>query len=173
MHHKDIVRLTEKKPVQGLASVLNGVAAVTLMALMIVTCVDVFGRYFFNSPLTGSTELTEMSLAILVFAGFPVISWRNDHVVVDILDKFVPLSADFFRTVLINVVCAVALVYIGQNVYKLGLRSLKYGEVSEYLAIPTGWVIVLIAVMCWFSSAMLLTMGNYRAYRIYRATRDA
>ena len=74
---------------------------------------------------------------------------------------------------MINVICAVALVYIGQNVYKLGLRSMKYGEVSEYLAIPTGWVIVFIAIMCWFSSAMLVTMGNYRAFRIYRATRGA
>ena len=158
MHHKDIVTLTEKKPVQGLASVLNGLAAVTLMALMIITCIDVFGRYLFNSPLTGSTELTEMSLAILVFAGFPVISWRNDHVVVDIMDKFVPPTADFVRAIIINLICAGALVYIGQNVYKLGVRSMSYGEVSEYLAIPTGWVIVVIAVMCWFSSAMVLTM---------------
>lgn len=173
MHHKDIVTLTEKKPVRGLASVLNGLAAVTLMALMIITCIDVFGRYFLNNPLTGSTELTEMSLAILVFAGFPVISWRNDHVVVDIMDKFVTPAADLSRTLIINVICALALLYIGQNVHKLGVRSMSYGEVSEYLAIPTGWVIVFIAVMCWFSSVMLLTMGNYRAYRIYRATRDS
>lgn len=173
MHHKDIVTLTEKKPVQGLASVLNALAAATLMALMVITCIDVFGRYFLNSPLTGSTELTEMSLAILVFAGFPIISWRNDHVVVDILDKFVTPTVEFYRALMINVVCAVALFYVGQNVHKLGLRSMSYGEVSEYLAIPTGWVIVFIAVMCWFASVMLLTMGNYRAFRVYRATRDS
>ena len=173
MHHKDIVTLTEKKPVRGLASVLDGLAAVALIVLMAVTCVDVFGRYFFNSPLTGSTELTEMSLAILVFAGFPVISWRNDHVVVDILDKYVSPTVDFYRLLVINLVCAVALLYMGQSVHKLGMRSLKYGEVSEYLEIPTGWTILFIAAMCWFSAALLLTVGNYRAYRIYRAGRRA
>lgn len=173
MHHGDAASLTEKKPAKRLASFLNTLAAVTLTLLMIITCVDVFGRYFFNSPLTGSTELTEMSLAIVVFAGFPVISWRNEHVVVDILDKFIPPAVDLVRTLLINVVSAAALLYIGQNIYKLALRSMKYGEVSEYLHIPTGWVIVFIAVMCWLSAVMLMTIGNYRTYRLYRVSRYA
>jgi TRAP-type mannitol/chloroaromatic compound transport system permease small subunit len=49
--------------------VLAYVAAAVLMALMVLTCVDVGGRYFFNRPVWGAFELTEMMLAALIFAG--------------------------------------------------------------------------------------------------------
>ena len=40
--------------------VLGGIAAVILFALMLLTCVDVVGRYFLNMPIYGGFELTEV-----------------------------------------------------------------------------------------------------------------
>ena len=76
----------EKGPVAWLAFFLELIAAVTLFLLMLLTCADVFGRYFLDNAVDGTTELTEMGIAILVFAEMPVITWRGGHVVVDILD---------------------------------------------------------------------------------------
>ena len=86
----DLNQLTERGPIEWLVFFLHAIAAVTLFSLMLTTCIDVFGRYLFNNPLTGSTELTEIAVGIVVFSVLPVISWRNDHVVVDILDHFFP-----------------------------------------------------------------------------------
>lgn len=137
---------------------------------MLITCVDVFGRYLFNNPLTGSTELTEIAVGIVVFSVLPVISWRNDHVVVDILDHLFPAKAHFVRTIAINILISIALVYLGQRILVLGQRSISYEEVSEYLAIPTGWMMYFIAVMCWITAIMVVTLGIYRALREYRLT---
>lgn len=49
----------------------------TLFALMVVTSVDVVGRYFFNSPRPGAVELARLMLATLVFLAFPVVTWRR------------------------------------------------------------------------------------------------
>lgn len=162
---------TEKGPVKWLALLLNTVSGTVLFALMLVTCVDVVGRYVFNKPLTGSTELTEMALAIVVFSVLPIISWRGEHVVVDILDSFTPPILGFIRTILFNVAATLALYYVGRRIIVLGNRSLGYGEVSEYLSIPTGWIINFIGGICWLSAFLLLTLGSYRVWKNYQSSK--
>lgn len=162
--------LTEKGPVKWLAFSLNLLGAITLMALMLITCVDVVGRYVFNSPLTGSTEMTEIAVGIVVFSVFPLISWRNEHVVVDILDRFVSPKVDFIRTVILNLCAAIALFFIGQRIIVLGNRSLGYGEVTEYLHIPVGWMINFIGVMCWITAVLIVTLGVFRAFKVLQMT---
>lgn len=155
--------LPDKGPARWLAFLLNGLAASTLFGLMLITCIDVFGRYVFNHPLTGSTELTEMAVGIVVFAAFPVVTWRNEHIVVDMLDRFTPPVVHMLRTIILNMIAAGALYFLGGRIITLGKRSISYGEVSEYLAIPLGWTINFIGAMCWLSAIALLTLGIYRA----------
>ncbi len=143
---------------------LQAIAALTLFALMMITCVDVIGRYVFNSPLTGATELTEMAVGIVVFSVVPIISSRNDHIVVDLLDPLFPPLAQFIRTIIINILICIALVYLGQRINLLAERSLSYGEVSEYLAIPSGWMMYFIGYAAWVTGLMVVTLGIYRAF---------
>ncbi len=138
------------------------------MALMLITCIDVFGRYLFNNPLTGSTELTEIAVGIVIFSVLPIVSWRNDHVVVDILDHFFSRRVHMIRTIVINLLISVALVFLGQRIYVLGQRSLSYGEVTEYLAIPLGWMMIFIAIMCWVTALAVVTLGIVRAIAEFR-----
>ena len=166
MPTQNIQALTEKGPIKWLAFFLNGLSAITLFTLMMITCIDVVGRYVFNSPLVGSTELTEMAVGIVVFSAFPIISWRRENIVVDILDNYVSAKLEFFRSLLINISSAIALFFIGQRIILLGKRSLGYGEVTEYLAIPTGWMINFIGIMCWITAFLLVTVGIYRAYKV-------
>lgn len=135
---------------------------------MLITCIDVFGRYLFNNPLTGSTEMTEIAVGIVIFAVLPIISWRNDHVVVDILDHFFSRRVHMIRTIVINLLISVAMAFLGQRIYVLGQRSLSYGEVTEYLAIPLGWMMFFIAVMCWVTAAAVVTLGIVHAISEYR-----
>lgn len=158
----------DRTPARWLAFILNMIASVTLFALMVITCVDVFGRYVLNIPLTGSTELTEMALCVLVFSVFPVNAWRNEYIVVDMLDRFTSPIVHLLRTVLLNVIGAIALYFLGSRIMTLALRSLDYGERSEYLSIPLGWAMGFIALMCWLTVIVLLSFGLMSAYERYR-----
>jgi TRAP-type C4-dicarboxylate transport system permease small subunit len=163
-----LINSTEKGPVKWLVLFLQVLSAVTLFALMMVTCVDVVGGYVFNSPLTGSTELTEIAVGIVVFSVLPIISWRNDHIVVDLLDPLFPALTQFIRTIIINICISIGLVYLGQRINVLGERSLSYEEVTEYLEIPAGWMMHFIGYICWLTAFMVVTLGIFRAYREYR-----
>ncbi len=163
----------KKGPAYWLAALLNTIAGSALFGLMLITCVDVFGRYLFNSPLLGTTELTEMGLGIIIFSSFPIISWHNEHIVVDMLDRFTPPLFHCVRTVLLNIVMAIAFFFLGQRIITLGNRSLSYGEETEYLSIPLGWVINYIGAMFWLTSITLLTFGLYRTIIRYRDHKTA
>jgi TRAP-type C4-dicarboxylate transport system permease small subunit len=72
------------------ADALLGVAAsVVLLAMMLLTVVDVVARYIFNRPLRGAFEVTELMLLVLIFAGLPLVSFADEHAVMDFIDRVV------------------------------------------------------------------------------------
>ena len=80
---------------------------------------------------------------------------------------------DFIRTIIINTTSAIALYFLGQRIILLGKRSLGYGEVSEYLAIPTGWMIYFIGAMCWLTAILLVTAGIFHAYTALKTSNSS
>ena len=133
---------------------LEGVAGATLFALMLLTTADVVGRYFFNLPILGTVELTQQMLAAVVFLSLPVACWREEHVSVDLLDAM--------RQMIVNLIIAVALWVIATRVWALGVRAFEWGDVTEFLRIPDGYLIYLIAIMLFLSA--LLTLGRAVSY---------
>ncbi len=67
---------------------LLGVAAsVVLLAMMLLTTVDVVARYVFSRPVRGAFEVTELMLVVLIFAGLPLVSFSDEHAVMDFVDR--------------------------------------------------------------------------------------
>jgi TRAP-type C4-dicarboxylate transport system permease small subunit len=75
-------------PWERRAETILGVAASTiLIAMMLLTFVDVVARYVFNRPLRGAFEITELLLLVLIFAGLPLVSLGDEHAVMDFVDR--------------------------------------------------------------------------------------
>jgi TRAP-type C4-dicarboxylate transport system permease small subunit len=66
---------------------LGAAASAILMAMMLLTVVDVVARYVFNRPLRGAFEVTELTLVVLIFAGLPLVSFTDEHAVMDFIDR--------------------------------------------------------------------------------------
>lgn len=61
------------------------VSAAVIIILMLLVVADVAGRYFFNNPITGASELACFLVIIIVF---PALAWAaltDKHVKVDLL----------------------------------------------------------------------------------------
>jgi TRAP-type C4-dicarboxylate transport system permease small subunit len=152
----------EKGPVRWLAFFLEVVSASVLFFLMALTCVDVFGRYLFNSPVHGGTEMTEIGLAVMVFAAMPVITWRGGHIVVDLLDRFLGSKVVKVLSLLAALVMSSSLYFLALRIFELGERSIRRGVVTEFLAMPAGYVVQYIAIMSWATALGMITYGVYR-----------
>ncbi|OEY65951.1 TRAP transporter small permease [Marinobacter sp. X15-166B] len=141
---------------QVLQRVLEGVAGATLFALMLLTTVDVCGRYFFNSPITGTVELTQLMLAALVFLALPMVCWREEHISVDLLDAVYPARWVWLRQLLVNLIVTAALWVMAGRVWVLGMRAFDWGDVTEFLRLPTGYLICLMAILLGISALLSL-----------------
>ncbi|MFP4137360.1 MAG: TRAP transporter small permease [Halomonas sp.] len=135
---------------------LEGVAGATLFGMMLLTTVDVIGRYIFNSPVLGSVELTQLMLAAVVFLSLPVVCWRQEHVSVDLLDAIFPVRLVWIREVIVNLLVTVALWVMARRVWALAERAFEWGDVTEFLRIPYGYLIGLMSIMLVLSALLTL-----------------
>ena len=96
----------------GLRAALAVLGGVLLMALMGMTVTDVIGRYIFNAPLRGATELTELLLAAVVFLGLPAVALADEHVTVDLVTDRMPVAIKPWRGAATGLFSAVVLAVV-------------------------------------------------------------
>lgn len=164
------IHYVETGVIKWVAFFLELIAAIALILLMFITCTDVVGRYLFNNSLDAATELTEVGIAILVFAEMPIITWRGGHVVVDMIDDFLGNKVVKILGVFSILLISNSLYYLAFKLFYLGARSIRRSEESEFLAIPVGYIVQYIAIMSWITAAMVLSYGTYRLLKTTKST---
>lgn len=135
---------------------LGSLAALSLFLMMVVTFIDVMSRNILNAPILGATEMIEVLLAIMVFMAFPLVSWQEENICVDLLDNYFPNKWIGLRQIIINLICACSLILVALTNWKLAERSLEYEEVTEILELPLGYVTYLISITGFIGGALTL-----------------
>lgn len=135
-------------------------ASGALFFLMCLTFADVILRSMFNAPIEAATELTRMSMAIMVFSILPSVSGGGKHIAVDLLDGFFmnPLVARI-KAAVINLACGGMLLWPAQRVAVLAERARSYGDVTEYMNIPQFYIAWFIAIMTIVTAVTLIIRG--------------
>ncbi len=119
-----------------LARVLGVFVALAAFAMMLVTCIDVVGRYVFTAPLPGAVEINELLLGLMVFGALPLVTAGREHVSIGLLDGLFRGPADRVRQILLNLVSGAV---IGITAYRLWLKADELaanGDTTLYLRIP-------------------------------------
>ena len=68
-----------------LCSAGNTATMCLFMLMVLLTFLDVFLRYFFNRPISGTVEFTELLMVIMYFSGLAKAQWDEAHVSMDII----------------------------------------------------------------------------------------
>jgi TRAP-type C4-dicarboxylate transport system permease small subunit len=77
------------------------ISSVTIGAIMLLTVADVFLRYVFARPITGSTEITEFMMVVLLLSVVPA-AMAHRHVTVDAwTERLTPKGQAFFDAVML------------------------------------------------------------------------
>lgn len=142
-----------------LRQILGIIASFTLFCMLVLTVIDVVGRYFFNSPFSGGVELVEIMLAIVVFSAFSLITWSEEHICVDLLDDWFPVPLANLRQAFINLCSAFSLGLIAWKVWGLGVRSFSYSETTDVLKIHIGYIMYFISFIGWISMLIALALA--------------
>jgi TRAP-type C4-dicarboxylate transport system permease small subunit len=131
---------------------LGAIAGVLLFGMMTLTFIDVLLRYLFNAPLQGSFEITELMLVVLIFAALPLVSRREEHVVMDFLDRFLPLRIYRALRAFEHIVSAAVMIGMGCLMWQKASKLAAYGDTSAILRIELAPFVYAIAVLIFITA---------------------
>jgi len=127
---------------------LARIGCVSLFLMMCLTVVDVGGRFFFNSPILGSFELTQYLVAITIFSFIGYAQSNKIHVNVDLLVNTFPRKLRYFFDILNFLVCLGLMLLFTWMTIEKALEVMATGERPMNLPIPQYPVVFFIAVGC-------------------------
>lgn len=151
-----------------LARFLLGAAAAILLAMLLLTCADVIGRYILNAPINGKTELTRFMMAGLIASTLPVISFAGGHISVDLLDSWFSPRAAAIRDLITDGIAALALGVLSNWLIFRADRLEARGYVSDFLHLPLAPVAYFVAVLMMAACLALILKMILDAYYIRR-----
>lgn len=112
-----------------------------------LTFVDVVARYVFNRPLSGAFEVTELMLVVLIFAGLPLVSYADEHALMDFVDRLLGARPQRLLERLVQAACAAVMFLLAWLVWLKADRIWAYRDATDVLRIVYGPFVYFMAVM--------------------------
>jgi TRAP-type C4-dicarboxylate transport system permease small subunit len=137
-------------------AILGGAASAILLAMMVLTVVDVVGRYVLNRPVRGAFEITELMLVVLIFAGLPLVSYADEHAVMDFVDRLLGPAAKRGLWRAVQVVCAAFMFLLARLVWLKADRIWAYRDATDVLRVLYGPFVYFMALMIGLAGAIHL-----------------
>lgn len=120
-----------------LTKALNGVAGMSFIVMVVLTCWQVFTRYVLKNPSTWSEELVSYLFAWMSLLGASIVTSESGHMNIPVLvDQLNPQMRSYMRILheLIALLFSLAiLVYGGWHISRLAM-----GQMTSSLGVPVG-----------------------------------
>ena len=111
----------------------DGSAAVVLFALMALSFGDVISREVLNEPFAFTTDATRLMLAAMVYAVLPVVTRLEQHVCVDLLDRWIPKSWARPRQCLINLFAAAIFGFMCWQIAIQAYEKWDFNDLTQFM----------------------------------------
>lgn len=126
---------------------LEILSSIVLAAMMLLTFVDVIGRYVLKAPVFGAAEMISTMLAFTIFLGLGIANARDRHIVVELLDHRIRAISPRIYDVVIQgfSICAMCLI-----VYVLFAQAREAAHVNSITVVlewPLAWIIGTVATL--------------------------
>jgi TRAP-type transport system small permease protein len=144
---------------------------VFLLALTLVTVLDVTLRTVFNSPIHGGRDIAQFFLIIVVCASIAYSARSGGQVVVELFENVASEKVMRWVDVVIKFICLVMLLVLSLQLSVSGFEALEFGEASGTLEISYGpfmqasAVGMLLYAVVLFSEIMQLVRGRSIEYK--------
>ena len=127
-------------------SLLGVAASAILLAMMLLTVVDVVARYVFSRPVRGAFEVTELMLLVLIFAGLPLVSFSDEHAVMDFIDRLFGRRGQDRLQRLVQLLNAAFMFLLTWLVWRKADRIWAYRDTTDVLRIVYGPFVYFMAI---------------------------
>lgn len=147
---------------------LSTIAGIALLFMMVLTVVDVGGRYFFARSLTGANEIIRISLAVVVAGALPAVTLAKQHISLGILTGPQSNFMERVRQLFVNMLSAVVTGALAWLLFSAAWEAYEFEDVIGYLELPLApmlfFVAIMVAVTCFvmLSQVFFADLGDGR-----------
>ncbi|MGP4071132.1 TRAP transporter small permease [Piscibacillus sp. B03] len=125
-----------EKIVRLICKGLQYVAQFVLFIMALMVTLDVLGRKFFRSPITGTVDIVEVGLIVVIFASIAYTHLNEEHITVDFVVEKFPQKVQFVVEGIINVVIAALMLLISWSMWGNTQRLLNSNTVTGDISLP-------------------------------------
>lgn len=119
-----------------LERILAFVAGVALTSMMLLTFVDVIGRYWFNRSIFGATELIEYLMVLTIFGGLTLVTRHEEHITVSLFEGWLDRWSVIAQRWAVRIFCLLCQGIIAWSLSAMALRAFENGRRSVVLGLP-------------------------------------
>ena len=120
------------KVIETLSRWMGYLSSALVIILMLDVVADICGRYFFNAPILGASELATLMMVIIVFSALAWAALAEKHIKVDILmNRFPPRV----QAIVNSITLLLALGIYGIITWRSALEAMGVHDVSSYLRV--------------------------------------
>lgn len=141
---------------QGIQRAVSLLLVLMLSAMVALTFTDVVGRRLFNTPVFGANDITEHLMAVIIFAGLPLLTARRGHLSIDLFDHWLLQPRWRLWHKAVDLLIAAVLGLIAWEYYLAIEEARTINEISPALMIPRAWMYTFIAITTALASLFAL-----------------
>ncbi|MBL4785247.1 MAG: TRAP transporter small permease [Cohaesibacteraceae bacterium] len=130
--------------------------ALTVFGMMFLSVSDAMLRSFFNAPIFGANDYTQIILAFSVAFSLPLCVLAGRVIAIDTLVNMLPTKIARVLSWLVTLLGSAMLGWLSWRCLLNGLDANIFGETTLLLQLPFGPSYYALAVGCFLSSALLL-----------------
>jgi TRAP-type C4-dicarboxylate transport system permease small subunit len=138
---KKFARFTRK-----VGEIAADAAAIMLLAMFAINCIDIIGSKFFNLPFPGVVELTGYLMSILIPAAAALVFLEGEHILIDVVTEKLPEAVKNMMGRIISLALFFLFSVLVWKMFTYGMDRHRYGEYSDTLHFPFYYIIYCIAL---------------------------
>ena len=144
---------------------MTTVANILLCVMVVVTCIDVVGRYFFSAPLLGAHEIITLSMGIMIYLGMPLVTASREHLMVDLVANLLSSKGKRIQQIAVNSIAALTFILFSYLLLFYGFGLAEDLMITEDLEIEQAPIAYVMAVMCFLTIFVFL-------YHVFQAANN-
>lgn len=144
------------KLVRNIANWTAAASGLCLVVLMVITFLDVMGRYFFGAALPFTVEVVQLGMGLIVFLGLALTTLDNGHISVDVVSAAVLENIGKLFAI-IGALCSI--LFFALVAWQLWVRAMTFrkdGLTTEILLVKVYPVALVMAIAAGFATLICI-----------------
>jgi TRAP-type C4-dicarboxylate transport system permease small subunit len=146
-----------------LSEILALVGGAIVLFIVVMTVISIVGRYFFNLPVKGDFEITEIACGVAAFLFFPYTQYTGQNLIAEFFTSAVSARFRDWLDAVHTVIFALIAAFFAWRAYEGLIDKVVTAERTMLVGIPIWWpyaaavaASALLAVVCLWCAARLI-----------------